>query len=217
VTRTLVFVVGLSLASAEVASAQIIQGGIGGGDPIAWTSLSIGWMNHGALCDAESAACWSFGSAPQWRATLDVPMGRGASIGAAATTARVPLIYQGSALAPNSCTSCDADANVTQYLGHVHIGGGSSFYQVIDVSAGMTVFSNFRSTSGTRLGGKAVSDFSFAVGYGFGYSVSPRTQIMLVQEYGLVIGKRQSGTTNNTAQQTTTRFGVRFGLGEGRR
>jgi hypothetical protein len=210
--RSLV-VVGLWLGSATLAQAQIIQGpGIRTRGPLAWTSLGIGWMQLGGLVDGESNATWDFGSAPQWRASLEFPLGRGASIGGMATTARVPLIYSGG-LGANSCVSCDADANVSQFMATLHIGGGSGFHQVIDVSAGTTVFSNFRSTGGTKLGGKAVTDWTFGIGYGFGYSLSDRMSIMIVQDYGLIIHKRQSGSTNNTAQQSTLRIGARYGLG----
>jgi hypothetical protein len=217
VTRSALLVIGISLAGAGLAPAQIIDSSRPiSRDPAAWTSLSIGWLTQQALCDGESNACWDFQGAPQWRATLDYPVGRGASVGVAATLAKVPLRYQGTVLDPNSCAGCDADANITQYFGNFHMGGQSGFHQVIDINAGMTVFSNFRSTSGAKLGGKAVSDFSFAIGYGFGYGFSPRMQFMLVQDYGLIIHKRQAGQSNNTAQQSTTRIGLRVGLGDKR-
>jgi hypothetical protein len=216
VTRKWIVVLVSSLAGTGLAQAQIIQPTRGlGGNPIAWTSLSVGWMQQQGLCDEDSGACWDFGSAPQFRATLEFPMGRGATIGAAATIARVPLIYNGSPIGINTCGGCDADANITQYFGTVRIGGGLGFHQVIDLNAGMTVFSNFRTASGgTRLGpGKAISDFSFAVGYGFGYGISERMHFMLVQDYGLVIHKRQTGSSNRTAQQSTLRIGARYGMG----
>jgi hypothetical protein len=214
VSRTPVFALCFTLVGAAAAHAQIIDSRIGRTrDPIAWTSLSIGWFRQNALCDQETNACWDFGSAPQWRATLEFPMGRGATVGAAATIARVPMVYNGG-IGANSCVRCDADANIVQYLANVRIGGGSGFHQVIDLNAGTTVFSNFRSTTGTRLGGKAVTDWSFSVGYGFAYSLSPRMQIMLLQEYGLVIHARQSGSAERTAQQSTIRLGGRVGLGD---
>jgi hypothetical protein len=217
VTRTALLALGLFLAAAGRVEGQIIDGRrMGFLDPAAWTSLSIGWLSQGSLCDGDSSACWDFGSAPQWRGSLEYALGRGASIGVVATLAKVPLIYNGG-LIGSSCVSCDADAKVTQYMGNFRMGGGTGFHQVIDVSAGMTVFSNFQSTSGSRLGGKAVSDFSFTVGYGFGYGLSQRTEVMLVQDYGLIIHKRMPGSTNNTAQQSTTRIGLRVGLGEKRR
>jgi hypothetical protein len=205
----------------QVAQAQIIDSRRGlSTEPLAWTSLSIGWMQHQGLCDPDSNSCWSFGGAPQFRATLEMPLGRGggASIGVAGTTARVPLTYSGGLL--SGCNGCDADANLSQLMGILRIGGGgsSAFHQVIDISAGMNLYSNFRSTNGTKLDpAKTASSFAFTVGYGFGYSLSQRMQLMLVQDYGLVIHKRMPGDPNNTAQMYTTRIGARYGLGSKRR
>src|SRR5918993_347639 len=116
---------GLFVAVAQTASAQIIDAGGSGrrfGQQNAWASLGIGWLQQGGLCDPGSDSCWDFGNAMQWRGTLEYPMGRGATIGATATTARVPLRYQSSLV----CASvCDADANVSQYLAQLHLGGGT--------------------------------------------------------------------------------------------
>ncbi len=210
--RGVIVVLGMLVLGAESASAQIIDSRLGRSEPIAWTSLGVGWLQQQGLCDPDSSACWEFGSAAQFRASLEMPMGRGASFGIVGTTARVPLTYSGGSV--NACGSCDADANVSQIFGNVHIGGGSGFHQVIDLNAGMTLFSNFRSTAGSKLGpGKMVSAFSFAVGYGFGYALSERLQIMMLQDYGMVIHKRLPGDPSNTAQQTSTRVGLRYGLG----
>lgn len=217
-TRRWLAVLALLCGSADIVHAQIIQP-VRRVNPLAWTSLSIGWLQQQGLCDPNTGACWDFGSGPQWRATLEVPVGTGASFGVAGTTARLPLTYSGSGLSSNSCLRCDADANVSQIFATLHLGGGTGFHQVIDVSAGATLFSNFRASSdGSRLGdGKTTQDFSFAIGYGFGYGLSPRTQIMIVQDYTLIIHKRQTGSSNNTAQQSNLRIGVRVGLGDRQR
>ena len=211
--RTLPVALALMSVSFSVVDGQIIDSRrVGTGEPIAWTSLSVGWLQHGGLCDPDSNSCWGFGGAPQFRASLDMPMGRGATIGIAGTTARVPLRYDGGLL--SGCNGCDADANVSQIFGNLHIAGGSGLHQVIDVNAGLTLFSNFRRTSGERLDPSGmVTAFTFDIGYGFGYSLTQRFQIMLLQDWGLVIHKRMSGQTNNTANQTTTRIGARYGLG----
>jgi opacity protein-like surface antigen len=206
--------VGFLVGIAQAANAQIIDAGGSGrrfGQPNAWVSLNIGWLQQGGLCDPGSGSCWDFGNALQWRGTLEYPMGRGATIGVAATTARVPLGYS----SPTACASrCDADANVSQYLGQLHIGGGTGIQQAIDISAGMTVFTNFRATDGTRLApAKAVSNFSFLVGYGLALPLSQNFHVTLSQEYGQIIGKRVSGQSRNTAQQNITRIGARVGLG----
>ena len=215
--RTLLGGLALMLVSAVTVDAQIIDSRqVGSGEPIAWTSLSIGWLQHDDLCDPGSESCWDFAGAPQFRATMEMPMGRGATIGLAGTTARVPLIYRGGLL--SGCTQCDADANVSQIFANVRIGGGSGFHQVIDLNGGITIFSNFRNENASRLDPSGtVSSFTFSVGYGFGYSLSQRFQLMLVQDYGMVIHKRIAGSSTNTAQQYTTRLGARYGLGSRRR
>ena len=207
--------VGLLAGITQSATAQIIDAGGSGrrfGQPNAWASLGVGWLQQGGLCDPGSGSCWDFGSAMQWRGTLEYPMSRGATIGVAATTSRVPLRYQ-SALV---CTTpCDADANISQYLGQLHLGGGTGIQQAIDITAGMTVFTNFRSKdTGIRLEpSKSVSTFSFGVAYGFAFPLRQNFLLTLTQEYGQIIGKRMSGRSSNTAQQNITRIGARVGLG----
>ena len=201
------------LAAASAMQAQIIRPSYLT-RPAAWTSLSVGWLQQGNVCGADASTCWDFGGAPQFRATLELPVGSGASVGIAGTTARVPLIYTSSLALTSSCP-CDANANVSQILGNLRLGGGTGFHQVIDLSAGTTLYSNFRSTDGTRLGsGKTVSDVSFGLGYGFGYSLSSRAHVMVVQEWMLVLHERRPGSSENTSTQQTVRVGGRFALGE---
>jgi hypothetical protein len=213
VVRRVLFV-GLLLASAGSARAQIIDRGGSGrsfGQPNAWASLGIGWLQQGGLCDPGSNSCWNFGNAVQWRGSIEKPIGRGATIGGAATTARVPLIYQST----GACNNCDADANVSQYLGQLHLGGGTGIQQAIDFGAGVTVFTNFRdAATGTKLEpAKAVTNFSFSVAYGLALPIKQNFHVTLSQEYGQIIGKRMSGVSSNSAQQNITRLGARVGLG----
>jgi hypothetical protein len=209
--------VALSLASADasVAHAQIIRPNFRT-NPIAWTSLSIGWLQQQGFNERDTGAGLDFGSGPQWRASLEMPMGNGgSSFGIMGTLARMPLVYRGSVLTANSCAGCDADANVSQIMGVLHMGGSTGFHQVIDAGAGVTMFSNVRATDGTRLGtGKTNTNFSFAIGYGFGYGFSPRASVMIVQDLSLILLKRESGSSDNTAQQSNLRLGFRYGLGE---
>ena len=207
--------IALLLAAADTARAQIIDAGGSGrrfGQPNAWASLGIGWLQQGGLCDPGSDTCWNFGNAMQWRGSLEYPIGRGATIGGAATTSRVPLVYRGNVV----CVSgCDADANVAQYLGLLHLGGGTGIQQAIDFTAGATVFTNFRAKdTGVRLEpAKAVTNFSFSVSYGLALPIKPNFHVTLSQEYGQIIGKRVSGQSSNTAEQSITRIGARVGLG----
>ena len=185
--------------------------------PIAWTSLSIGWMQQGAFEDKDSGDFYDFGSGPQWRASLEMPIGAsGTSVGLVGTMSRLPLVYNGSGLSSNSCLRCDADANVSQILAVLHMGGGATgFQQVVDVSGGVTLYSNFRSTAGAKLGNGATrKPMTFTIGYGFGYGFSSRSSVMLVQDYSLILLPRAPGSANNTTQQATLRLGFRYGLGD---
>ena len=213
--KRLVLLALLSVLSATAADAQIIRP-VERSRPIAFTSLSVGWFQQSGFCNAETSACYSFGGAPQFRATLEKPIGSGgASIGIAGTTARTPLTYSGSGLLPSSCSRCDADANVSQLLANGRLGGGVGFHQVIDFQAGATMYSNFRATDGTRLGsGGSTYDMTFGIGYGFGYSTTNRMEFVLVQEWAMAIHKRLPGSAENTSQQQNIRIGVRLALGD---
>ena len=203
----------LVLLGAGILDAQIIRP-VRTTGPLAWTSLSVGWFQHQELCDPDTSACWNFGGAPQFRGTLEMPVGTGAALGITGTMARVPMVYAGQAGAPRSCGLCDADGKVSQLMLNFHVGGGSGLHQVIDLYAGYTFFHDFRSSDGAPLGSdNLVDDFSFGLGYGFGYTISPRAQVIVVQDLAMLIHKRQSGSAQNTAQQRTTRIGVRLGLG----
>lgn len=183
--------------------------------PKAWTSAAIGWLQQQTICDGDSDACWNFGAAPQYRVSFEMPAGDATALGFSYSTSRLPLVYAGTAAA-NSCSLCDADATVEQVFGVAHLGagGGMGLQQVIDLSLGVTTFSNFRSIVGARLGtGKPVTDFTFAIAYGFGFGLSSRLQLFLQQEYAVMIHKRRAGSPNNSAQQSTFRLGGRLGLG----
>ena len=212
-------VIAMLSLSAAAASAQIIRPQFNRG-PAAYASLGLGWQRMDGFCDKTSGDCWDFGNsgAPQWRASFEVPLGYGGSAwGVVGTLARAPLTYIGSGLL-NSCARCDADATVSQILGLFKMSGGSGFHQVIDVTAGAIMFSNFRqSTDGSRLGtGKTTARFTGALAYGFGYGFSPRSEIFVEQEYGLIFLPRTPGNNQNTANQQTLRVGARFGLGDKR-
>jgi len=213
VKRTLIMVALLG-GAAHVAAAQIIKQTLVS-RPAGWTSLSVGWTRQQPICDPGSKACWNFGGAPQYRGSIELPLGNFSAWGMAVTSSRVPLVWAGTASA-NSCVLCDANVNITQYHGLVRLGtgGAGAFQQVVELGAGATQFTNFRTTTGTQLGGsKAVTDFSFAVSYGFGYTVQSRLQLYLAQEYALILHKRATGNPNNSAQQQTLRVGARLALG----
>ena len=181
--------------------------------PSIYTSISAGWLDQQPICDPASKACWTFGAGPQYRASLELPVGVATSFGISYANARLPLRWADTPPNTANCTVCDANAEMHQILGLLHLGGGGTFQQVIDVSAGATQFANFKTTNGIPLGtGKPVTDFSFSLAFGFGYSMTRTLQFTLQQEYGLVIHKRVSGSANSSAQQQTLRLGLRLAL-----
>jgi hypothetical protein len=204
------------VAGFDIAHAQIIRPGFRN-DPQAWTSLSIGWLQQQGFCNRDTGDCYEFGSGPQWRASLEFPIGAGTTLGVTGTMAKMPLTFVAGSIprpAGFSCLRCDADANASQILGVLHMGGGSGFHQVIDLSAGASLFSNFRrSDTGEKITDGGPTNFTFLVGYGFGYGFSQRAAITFETEYALMILPRQPGNSNNTAQQYTIRIGGRYGLG----
>lgn len=213
--RTHLMALALLVTSADALAAQIIRAPQRMARPLAWTSAAVGWMRMPkAIHDAPSNSYWNLGDAAQYRASLELPLGRATSAGVAMTTARVPIVYAGSA-AVNSCTLCDANLTIQQFMGVLHVGTGSSGFQdALAVSAGVTRFTNIQRVDGSPLGtGKSVMDFTGAIAYGVSYHFTPGIQAHLMQEYSLIAHKRAPGKPSNTAAQQTTRIGLRLALG----
>lgn len=213
--RRSLLLVGILLVAADTAAAQIIRQPAARTRPWAWTSAGVGHVRQDAFCDPDSNSCWTFRAAPQYRFTLEMPVGRDTRLGIAATVADMPLIY--SSQSPSaSCTACEARAQMTQYLGFLQLGGSTrGIHQIVELGAGVTVFRHFKSTTGTSLNpSKAVTDFTFALAPGLGYGFTSRLSLYVAYEFGVVVHKRTPGSVRNSAQQNTTRVGLRLGITE---
>ena len=179
----------------------------------AYLGLSVGWLNTQSICDPVSNACWNFGEAPQYRASLEMPLSPATTIGVSYGNAKVPLRWADTPPNTANCTVCDANGEMNQIMGLMHLGGTGAFQQLIDISAGATQFGNFKTTAGVPLGtGKRVTDFTFGIGFGFGIRMSEAWLFTVQQEYGLVIHKRVPGSPSSSAQQQAFRLGLRIGL-----
>jgi hypothetical protein len=198
------------MVGATAAQAQIIRAPAQSTTPNAFVALSVGWAQMAAICDQPTNACWNFQGAAQWRGSLEIPVGRGAAFGVTGTLSRPEVDYQGGVF-----SSAFAHANVSQLLATFRIGGGNEigFHQVIDINGGAIFFQNFRDENGNKLGAATTTDPAFSLGYGFGYGFGSHAEVMLMQDYGLVIHSHHTPGSNNSAQQYTTRIGVQFGLG----
>ena len=182
--------------------------------PFLWTSVSAGWVRMPrAVHDGPSNAWWNFGDGSQLRGSVEYPISRTTSLGGAFTTSNVGLVWSGTDCG-NSANLCNANANIAQYLGVLHYGGTrTGFNEALDVEAGITRFSDFQTDTGSSLGtGKPTTDFTFAVAYGFGYSVASWLQVTLQQEFLMMAHKKTAGAVGSTVQSQTTRIGVRVGL-----
>jgi hypothetical protein len=208
--RLLLLVLAIILPSS--ASAQIIRrGGMPFQEPTTFVSFGVGLLQPWGLSDGTTNSTWDFSDATQFAVALERNFGAGASLGVRGTTARVPLRYT------SVIGGTDADANVSQLLGSLHITSGSQFHTVLELSAGATAYYNFKARgSDASIGPSgADADFSFGFGYGVGYNLTPRFSVDVVQDQITTLHQKTglSAGESTSARLTTTRIVARFGLG----
>ena len=219
VVALVTLVAALALPSAAApAGAQIIRVPRSA-EPAVWTSLGIALFQTQGLTDGRTNAVWDLGrsSAVQYRGSIEWAIRNQSSIGIVGTYARLPFRYfhrSTTEQPPVPCDGCDAHVDVTSLALQFHAGGGPGLHQVLQAQGGITRYSNLRADDGPRLAPRADQDLSFALGYGFGYSISPRFQISIVQEFGAALHQREglAGNEGSTIQQRSTRLTVRYGL-----
>lgn len=181
--------------------------------PGAWTTLSVGYQDLRDVHEGGSNSDWLIGGFPVFRGTLEMPVNRSSQLGAVVAYARMPMTYYGA-----DCNGCNADATLWQALGMFRIGGGRGLHQVIEITAGVSSVQDIRQQAGGQpLGpGSPVIVPTVALGYGFSYPITPRAELILLQEYGLMFFKRGdalAGSNRSTPRTQMTRIGLRMGLG----
>lgn len=201
----------------SVAGAQIIRrGGMPFQEPTTFVSFGVGLLQPWDVADGTTNSVWNFSDATQFAVALEKNFGAGTSLGVRGTTARVPLQYSGLVGGVASYVT-DADANVSQLLGSLHISPGSQFHTVLELSAGATFYYNFKARgSDASIGPRSVdTDFSFGFGYGVGYNFSPRFSVDVVQDQMTTLHQKSglSAGASSSARLTSTRIVGRFGLG----
>ena len=207
----------LVIALPASAGAQIIRrGGMPFQEPSTFVSFGVGLLQPFDVADGTTGSAWNFSDATQFAVSLEKNFGAGASLGVRGTTARVPLRYS-SIVGGGASYVTDADANVSQLLGTVHISPGGQFHTVLELSAGATLYYNFQARgSNVSIGPRSAdADFSFGFGYGVGYNVSPRFSVDVVQDQITTLHQKTglSAGTSTSARLTATRIVARFGLG----
>jgi hypothetical protein len=194
------------------AGAQILQ--LPGKRPnVLWATAWAGYYDPGSIADGRTNTDWLFSDGLGWRATLEYGLSGGSAIGLLGTFARMPLEVR----SRSSGTSRDADGDILSLQALFHAGGGAGFHQVVEVSAGVIEFRNFRADgSAEQLGPlDGDRDLTFSLGYGFGFGVSPRAHVELVQDFGYTFHQRDGlpASSSRTTMNRSTRIGLRLGFG----
>jgi hypothetical protein len=208
--RRLLVILFTLLASAD-AGAQIIRSRYQLGEPAGWVSLGAALQQGYSVTDGATGSRWEFGNVTQYVAALEKAISGGTSVGIRGTRAKVPLRYV------SATSTSDADAEVSQLFGTIHVAGGGGFHSVLELGAGATLYDNFRTrANSSRVGPTSVdADFSFAIGYGFGYAFSREFSVDVVQDVTTTLHQKTglSAGDDSTARMYSTRLVARFGLG----
>ena len=209
-------VVGLVVA-ASTTGAQIGRRRSGSDQPGYWVGLSLGYVDGTSMSDDNTGAIWRFGYTSQIRATLEKALPGGSSIGISAGFSTAPLSYtSGTALSPDCFGTCDARADVTQLLAFFHGNTGGQiglkfFYQA---EAGVTEFGNFRERSSDEKlpPSSAANDFTFGLGGGISYGLSPIADLYVGEMWDLILHHQASTESQSAPRMSTFRAGFRIGF-----
>ncbi len=212
-----IVLVALFLASAT-ADAQIFDGRRSK-EPSFWISGGAAAFSADGINDGGTGSAWDFsGTTVQYRGALEKTISNQTAIGISLAYMNMPFTYHGGALGgPSSCTQCDAHMKFYNAALTLHVGGGNGFHQVLEASAGVNHYRDFkRDSDGQALEPKEGNiDPAFTFGYGFGFNFSPSHEIFIIQDYGIALHERDGLQNNqsNTLTMRTTRIGYRMGFG----
>lgn len=178
-----------------------------------WASAGAGYFDPGNFSDGRTGTDWIFSDGLGWRGTIEYGIGGGSTIGIVGTFARLPMEVR----SRTGLFAREADGDILSMEALFHAGGGFGLQQVIEVSAGVREFRNFRADdTGEKLGPvDGDRDFTFSLGYGFGFGFSNRAQIALVQDFGYTFHQREGlpSSASRTTMHRSTRVGLRLGFG----
>jgi len=208
-----------SVITAASAGAQVSRRGGQEVEPGYWVGLSIGYQDGITTTDNRTDATWAFSYAAQLRATLEKVLQPGVSIGVAAGFSTPSLTYTGGQFDVACPGICQGHADITQYLAFLHgtLGGvrGIGFHWIYQIEAGATQFSNFRDqVTNTQIVSNSGSyDFTFGVGGGAGYDLSPTMNLYAIPAWDIILHPQSTAVTaQNAPQMTSFRVGIRVGF-----
>ncbi len=206
----------LLLALPTVVSAQMRRGSPVASEPDYWVGVSLGYMDGFTIANGDAGGTSSFGYTTPIRATIEKTLQRGVTVGLGAGYATASLDYT-SGFGGGGCGGyCQAQADIAQYLVFLHGGasGGVGFHGIYNVEAGVTSISNYRERSSQASIGQATSnDFTFGLGGGIGYSVSPVTDLYVAEMLDFILHPQANGGVSQSAPRPfTVRAGFRYGV-----
>lgn len=215
--RRIRFAALMALAVPAIGGAQISRAPRGGyqTEPGYWVGVSYGFLDGITLNDGQSNSTWQFAYSSQLRATLEKSLGSGVTAGVSAGFASPKLVYTGRAIG-TVCGSCEASADVSQYLAFVRVGGGPGFHALFNLEGGVTEFSKFRDrTSGANLDpSSAAYDFTFGFGGGFAYGFSRNTDVYINEQMDLLLHHQgdTGAQSSSVPRMSVFRAGARVGF-----
>lgn len=198
-------------------------------DPSYWITAGVSGFRANAVNDGVSASTWNFGNSTNiaYRGSIEKGGNNGSSFGVAGSWSHVPFLYSSFSLpvvppgstACGGSTSCDAHLDLMTLVATFHSGGGIGFHQVLELNGGVVAYSNLkRDSDGAQLNPPGTNvDPLFALGYGFGYGLSDRTNLDVISDYSFAIHERKdlSNGTSNTNSMPGIRVSLRMGFGGG--
>lgn len=213
--RGIAYVLLGSMVMAASAGAQIGSGA----EPGYWVGLSVGYQDGVTTTDSRTNATWAFSYAAQLRATFEKVLQPGISVGIAAGFSTPSLTYTGGPFDAACPGICQGHADITQYLAFFHgtFGGmrGVGLHWIYSLEGGVTQFSDFREeTTDTQIASNSGSyDFTFGLGGGAGYSLSPTMDLYAIGGWDMILHPQSTDVTaQRPPQMTTLNVGLRVGF-----
>jgi hypothetical protein len=207
-------IVAIAVLAAQtcLAGAQILRRPAARTAPPNWIGGGVAIEQAFTLRDGITDSQWAFDGALGYTASFEHPTQSGIMVGLQGTYATPTMRYTsfGSSGGVNCPSSCTATSTVMQLMGLAHSANSYSLHGVYQLTVGATGFSNFRDSTSSQIGPKVTDyDFSFAIGYGIGFGLSPTAMIEVVQEIGTVLHQRTglAAGSGNYPRMTATRLG----------
>jgi hypothetical protein len=196
-------------------------------NPGFWITAGVSGFRSNGVNDGVSGSTWDFGNSTNfaYRGSIEKGGTNGSSFGVAGSWSQVPFLYFSTGVVPPSaggaqCANppgCDAHLDLMTLVATFHSGGGIGFHQVLELNGGVVAYRNLkRDLDGAKLapsGGNI--DPLFALGYGFGYGLSDRTNLDILSDYSFALHERTqlSNGTSNTNSMPGLRVSLRMGFG----